>query len=580
MQLRDYQIKCVNSVLREAKNGAMRQVIVLPTGCGKTVVFSQFPKIIKKMGKKTLILAHREELLEQAKNKLLAVSPEIKVGIEQGDKKIDADVDVVIASVPTIGRENSERIKKFNPDDFKMIIVDECHHSCSNSYINVFKYFKVYKGDADCRNNVLLLGVTATPNRSDHQGLDKVYDKITFSYSIKEAIEKNYLVNIEAFYVETKTDISKVKTLAGDFSDKELAEVLDNDDRNKLIVDSYLELASGTKALAFAVDVEHTKNLTDYFRSRGLRAEFVLGETDKDRRKDIIKNYSEGKLDVVVNCGVFTEGFDEPSIETILMARPTKSSVLFSQMVGRGLRLFENKDRLKLIDFVDNTGKHSVMSLPSLFGVPKSLKGVKGKFITNYLEKVEKIQEVNPDYPVETIEDWSDENIEKIIKKVDIFSQAQLPEVVKQYSKFTWEPYGDGFRIQFPADDSGQKDILRIERDMLGRFNLIKKTLIPSIPSHLNKYSKWASAGEILIGDYDTVQQAFNAGDNWTSDNKTNFITMFSQEGKWRNDAPSEAQLKALKRFKISVPKGLTKGQASVLLAKAFANKGHGKKRF
>ncbi len=572
MQLRDYQKQCVEAIITKARAGVFRQVIVLATGTGKTVIFSQLPALVKAKGKKTLILAHREELLEQAKLKLLAISPNLKVGIEQGANKIEEDVDVVIASVATIGRAGSKRIEKFNPDEFGLIIVDEVHHATASTYINVFRYFGVYKQEFPNTKGKVLLGVTATPNRSDHVGLDQIFDEITFNYSLIQGIQNGHLSNISAYTVHTDTDISSVSTSMGDFSDKELSEVINNDRRNKCIVDSYTDIAPHSKALVFTASVEHAKELSDYFTSAGYKSNYVLGETESQKRSDILKAFKDGELEVLTNVGVLTEGYDEPGIETILMTRPTKSSVLYSQMIGRGTRLHPGKNSLKLIDFVDNTGKHSICGLPNLFGVPKNLKGLKGRKITEVLKQVQDIQEVSPDYPVEKIEDWSDENIQKIIKKVDIFAQAQLPPEVKQYSKFSWEPDIDGYKLKFP-ESQGEKQIITIQKDMLDKYTVEVKNCVPVEPTYKNDYAKWQVHTREKLGTFESLQNALSKGDNWIETNKSHLQTMFDQKAVWRGAEPSEAQLKLLKKLGVPIHPKLTKGECSVLIGKALAGK-------
>jgi ATP-dependent helicase IRC3 len=574
MKLRPYQQECINSIINAAKKGVTKQLVVMPTGTGKTVTFGSLPSLVKAKGKKTLILAHREELLTQAADKISKIDPSLRIGIEQGTNKIGADVDIVVASVPTLGRQGSKRIEKFAPNDFGLIIIDEAHHSTSQSYKNILEYFNVLKGKVKIPNGRVLLGVTATPLRADKVGLDEIFDKIVYTYSLREAIDSKYLSNIEAYSVETQEDISHVHTRMGDFADGELAEAVDTDTRNKLIVESYTKIAPHTKALIFAASVEHTKNLTAMFCDAGYKAKFVVGDTDKMERSRTFYEFEHGDLEVLINCMVATEGYDNPNIKTIMMARPTKSSVLYQQMIGRGLRIAENKKGLKLIDFVDNTGKNSIITLPNLFGVPKKLKGIDGKKITEVSDIIEKILEVNPDYNVGGITDWSKENIEKIIKRIDIFSQAELSEDIKQYSRLSWARYKEGYRLQFPAkEEEVIKEDITIQLNLLNKYEIRVQKFQRVVPSGDNGYRKWVRVSEEILGSMPNLEGALNIGDNWVSSNKADFRAMVDQKAKWRTAEPSEKQITLLKKLGIAVPQGLSKGQASILISKALNNK-------
>jgi ATP-dependent helicase IRC3 len=572
-KLRDYQQKCIDSIIAEARKGVVRQIMVLATGLGKTVIFGHLPSKVRDKGKKTLILAHREELLDQAKDKIEQIDPTLRIEIEQGARNIEDvnNVDVVIASVPTLGRAGSERIKKFNPDDFGLIICDEAHHATSSTYLNIFRYFDVLKGEVSVPNGRVLLGCTATPTRADKVGLDKVFDKIVFNYTLQQGIDSGYLSNIEAYTVQTKTDISQVHTRMGDFAEGELAEEVNNAERNNLIVDSYRDIANHSKALVFAVNVDHVIALTRCFRSAGYRASYVIGTTDKSERKQALKDFKDGKIEVLLGVGVFTEGFDEPSIKTILMARPTKSSVLYMQAIGRGTRLFEGKPHVKLIDFVDNTGKNSIVGLPTLFGLSRSLK-TKGKYITEVVDKAEKILEVNPDYKLEDIDDWSDLNIDKIIKRVDIFAQAELPAIVKSSSRYAWHKHLEGYQIEFPVKEK-IKEMITIQPNMLNRYEVIQGIFTEVKPEYGTGYSKWRKDKVEILGVHNTLFDAFKQGDQWISNNKHEFKTMMSQSAKWREGEPTEKQLALLKKFRIPAPKGLSKGQASTLIGKYLTSR-------
>jgi len=569
--LRDYQQACVAAIIDRARKGVTRQAIVMATGTGKTCIFASLAPLVKAKGKKTLILAHRSELLEQAADKIRMVDNTLTIGIEQAENTCTTLEDVVVASVPTLGRTGSDRITKFSPDDYGLIICDEMHHSTSETYLNIFRYFDVLKGEVSTPNGRLLLGFTATPTRADKVGLDKVYDEIVFNYNLQQGINDGYLSNIRAYTVKTETDISNVATRKGDFADGELADEVNNDERNKLIVDSYTDIAEGEKALVFAVNVEHAETLTRWFSSAGYISEYVVGTTPKDQRKQILKDYSDGKIQVLVGVGVFTEGFDEPSIKAVLMARPTKSSVLFMQAIGRGTRLSEGKDHMKLIDFVDSTGNNSVIGLPTLFGIPKSLR-TRGKYITEIVGQVEKILEVNPDFDVESIDDWDDENIDKIIKRVDIFAQAELPAIVKSNSKYAWHKYLEGYQIEFPVTEK-VRDVITIQPNMLNRHELIHGVFVEVKPTYETGYSKWKKVKVEKLGIHNSLFDAFKQGDSWISNNKGEYKTMMAQDAKWREDSPTDKQLSLLKKLHIAVPEKLSKGQASVLIGKALNNR-------
>ena len=574
-QLRQYQKECIDAILTEARNGITKQIFVMATGTGKTQVFTSLVPLVKAKGKKVLILCHREELLEQAKKRVVQLDSTLKVGIEQAERALSVedikDLDVIIASVPTLGRKNSERIKKFIPEDFGLCIADECHRAVSETWLNVFRYFDVLKGEVKIPNGRILLGCTATPTRSDKIGLDKVFDKIVFSYPLRKGIEEGYLSDIQAYTVQTETDISNVTTRMGDFAEDELAEEVNTEERNKLIVDSYRDIADHSKTLVFAVNVEHAETLTEYFKSASYKAVCITAETDKNYRAEVSDKFEKGEIEVIINVGIYVEGVDLPCIETILMARPTKSSVFFMQSLGRGLRLYEGKECLKLIDFVDNTGRNSVISLPTLFGMSKNLK-TRGRKITEVISKAEKILEVNPDFDVEKIEDWSEENIDKIIKRVDIFAQAELPAVVKQNSKYAWNKYLEGYRIDFPIQE-GVKEIITIQPNMLDLYEIKYTKSIQVEPTYLNRYQKWENKADDIISVSSSLFDAFKEGDNWINQNKGEFRNMLDSKADWRDSEPTEKQLEMLKKFRIPAPKGITKGQCSNLIGKHIANK-------
>ncbi|MFN3468028.1 MAG: DEAD/DEAH box helicase, partial [Candidatus Brocadiales bacterium] len=286
--------------------------------------------------------------------------------IEQADRRASPDADFVVASVPTLGRENSKRLEGLNPAEFSAIILDEAHHSSSKTYVNILNRFGVLNGNP---HNILLTGWTATPNRADNVGLEEIFEVIAYQKTLAEMIEAKWLVPIRGYRVRTDIELSGVHTKQGDFVISELSREVNTVHRNRLVVTSYLEKANGRKAIAFAVDVQHVYDLNETFKSYGVASEALVGETPPEERQRIVAAFRRGDINVLVNCNIATEGFDVPDVSAILMARPTQSGLLYQQIIGRGTRVCDGKTDLVVIDLVDNSSRHRLVTLPSLFGL-------------------------------------------------------------------------------------------------------------------------------------------------------------------------------------------------------------------
>lgn len=338
--LRPYQQECVD-LINNLDSGSY--IINLATGLGKTIIFTQ----IKRKGR-TLILAHREELVKQPIKYY-----DCPVGIEMADQS-SYDEPVVIASVQSLIR----RLDNFSPYEFDTIITDECHHSASKSYKAIYNHFKPR----------LHLGFSATVNRGDKVRLDDVYSKIIFQRGLRWGIENNYLSDIFCRRVNIGYDLDKVRTRLGDYAPGELEGAMEG--TADAIAQAYRDLGRGA-TLIFAVSVKHANDIASKIKG----AAVVTAKT-KDRQ-NIIKAFTDGHIPCLVNCMVFTEGTDIPKVETIIIARPTQSDSLYSQMVGRGLRLYDGKGKLQLIDCVGVSGTADLCTAPSLLGI--DLKGVPDK---------------------------------------------------------------------------------------------------------------------------------------------------------------------------------------------------------
>ena len=369
MKLRNYQINAVNAIF-EAWQKFRSVLVVLPTGCGKTVVFAS---VIKRLLsdpscsrsattecltlRRTIVLAHREELITQARDKITAIVPEADVQIEMADFKV-ADyfgkkADVVVSTVQTqcAGPDDSRRMAKFDPSEFAAVVVDEAHHATARSYRECIDHY--------CQNeNCRVLGVTATPDRADETALGNVFDTVAFEYTVTDAIEDGWLVPIRQKLVKVESlDFSGVSTSAGDLNSAELAEVMEDEKNLHGIVAPVLEICKGKRTILFASSVKHAKRISDIInrglgedrpwtsmdydeprKGDGMRADWICGATSKEDRRTKLKAFKEGKIDILCNVGVLTEGFDDAGVEVVVMARPTKSRALYAQMAGRATR--------------------------------------------------------------------------------------------------------------------------------------------------------------------------------------------------------------------------------------------------
>lgn len=555
MILRPYQEKALRKIKKDYISGKNKQVLVLATGLGKTVIFAHLINdITKHFKKKALILVHREELLNQAKEKLLAVNPKLDIGLEMAEQKADGDHDVIIASVATIGRKGSPRIQKFNPKDFIAIITDECHHSSSVSYRNIYSYFNVLKDEPLLDNNkeILMLGVTATPSRNDNEGIDKIYDHVVYEYGIIKGIENGYLVPIRAYRVDTQTDLTQVHRSIGDFNLGELGDMVNNEERNKLVLKAYLERVPGQQALVFAVDVKHTMALCKLFQQSGIAANYVIGTTLKEDRRRILKDFSSKKIKVLVNCTVFTEGFDEPNIQAILMARPTQSGILFQQMVGRGTRTASGKDYLTIIDFVDNTYRQTLQTSVSLLGIPGKL-DFQGKDILSIKDEIDQLIDLAPYIDLDHLDI---NNLRYQIEEVDLLSGLKIPDELIELTSLDWVRYMEGhYQLSLP-----EKKMIHVKELVTGGYEIINDIV--------NEEKGGRSMTQVTTAF--SLPEAFQLADYFLAKNYPEYVTLVSTKSPWRKKPVSPPQADFLRKMGVNqvVIDKLNRGTASRLLNK------------
>lgn len=350
MKLRPYQESARNAVEGEWEKGVKRTLLVLPTGCGKTIVFSKIAEDEVRAGKKVLILAHRGELLEQAADKILK-STGLGCSVEKAEETSEGSwYQITVGSVQSMQQE--KRLNRFYSDHFGTIIIDEAHHAVSDGYQKVLNHFP----DAQ------VLGVTATPDRGDMKELGTYFDSLAYEYTLPKAIKEGYLSPIKALTVPLKLDISNVGVSAGDFKPGEIGTALDP--YLEQIAEEMTKVCSGRKTVVFLPLVKTSQKFRDILETKGFRAAEVNGNSAD--RKEILKAFDEGEYDVLCNSMLLTEGWDCPSVDCIIVLRPTKVRSLYSQMVGRGTRLCPGKKELLLVDFLWLTERHELCHPASL----------------------------------------------------------------------------------------------------------------------------------------------------------------------------------------------------------------------
>ena len=497
IQLRPYQQECVDKI--NALSGGSH-LVQMATGLGKTVTFAS----IERKGR-VLLLSHREELVSQPRKYF-----DCSFGVEQGAQKSCGE-DVVSASVQSIGR----RLDRFSPTEFDMIITDECHHAQAASYRKIYDYFAPR----------LHIGFTATPNRADKRGLDAVFEDILFARDLRWGIENGYLCDIHCLRANIGFDLRGVRTSHGDYAPGELSEAMK--DTSDAIAEVYREHAKGA-TLIFASSVDHAHSIAEKIPGSVV----VTGQT-KDRAA-VIQAFTERRIPCLINCMVFTEGTDIPLVETVIIARPTQSQSLYCQMVGRGLRLHPDKERLVLIDCVGVTGKTRLCTAPTLLGI--SLDDVperKRDEVQGDLLKLPDLAALAADCP----ESWV-----RSIELVDLWAKGMAYDL----HNVNWTRLPDGSMIVALSD---RRQLRMPPPDALGRVNLGAGPV---------PYQQALDRAYIVLRDEHGDERAL-----WDVD-------VINRWGR----APATPKQRALiaRRCKDwALPADLTKGQASAVLNRLFA---------
>ncbi len=463
------------------------------------------------------------------------------------------------------------------------VLVHNCHRSSADSYRNVLKYFKVYLSDERYNDeSKILFGLTATPNRSDNKGLNEFFNRITASRDIRWGIQNKYLTDIEAYRVETRVDISDVKITAGDFNHRQLEKKINTPARNELVISKYKEIAEGKKALFFTLDIQHAEDLAAEANKQGVKAMAVSSRTPAQTRKEIIDMHKRGELTALMSALLFCEGYDDPTVEVGCMVRPFRSGLIYRQAVGRVLRPCPApetlnamreagkepdwiKDTAIIIDFVDVSSRHNLISVPTLFGLNPKI-DTKGKRLEEFTKDLENLVDKLPDKikkktNLEEIEDPT--TLTGIIEKVDLVSIPETPQEVGKCSDMSWIKKDDTYILNMPTRT------MTVRPNSMGMYD---------VKINMNGVSSFAGVGS-------TLEEAISKAEKrLTSEEKK----AGSSSAAWRGNPISDKQIALLakidrsgvakmngdiNKYKAVLRHSMNAGQAQALISSLLAKK-------
>lgn len=542
----------MESVLSAREAGRQRALVSSPTGTGKTVSFvalhNQWP-----VSGKTLVLAHREELLSQAAASFQRADPRCWIGIEAAGSKAGPMADIVVASVQTVGRPQSTRLAGIK---FSLVICDEAHHACAPSYRNAFQRFGCFEPGGP-----FLCGVTATPTRLDQKRLiPTVFEEHVFRYELADAIADGWLCDIRGYRVATKTSLEKVRTTAGDYNAADLERAVDVEERTGAAIQHWRDVAGDRPTIVFCAGVDHAEHVARAFRDTGIAAACVSGRLDGEDRRAAIERFRSGEMQVLANVDILTEGFDHPPTSCILMMRPTQSWTVYVQAVGRGTRLHPGKSDLVVIDVVDNHARHDLATVPAMLGLPSDL-DLQGKSLAAAAGKLAAIGD-----QVEALKGYQPRlfsDIETLLQQVDLFKRAAVtpPEVRAGNCKLAWQLLSDG---SYYVSCGGERQReARLARDAeTGAWILTMAENRRTVKRGPAPFAPGSPVSGILFLSDKVVRRTWPDAER-----------LAAEDADWRTRPASERQAATLRRYGVAVEiiQELTAGQASALISQRGA---------
>lgn len=526
LTLRPYQQECLSAIMRGLARSITRPLVSLPTGTGKTIVFAELINQRASQGR-SLILAHREELLEQAQAKVGIVNPNLSTGLIKAESN-DLDRDVLIASIQTLSRPG--RLAQL-PSNIATLIIDEAHHSAADSYRLVLENLGSFRED----NPPLTLGVTATPERLDRKNLKDIFQAVVYQKNILEMIMAGYLSDLRALQVKLDIDFNKLRVADGDFIEKELSQAMLEAQVPVLIAEKVTKYASDRKTIIFAPNVDLAYKVAKCCQDQGLASAAIDGTIDSQTRKEILQKFEAGNLSVLVNCNLLTEGFDQPRVDCIVMARPTKSKGLYMQCIGRGTRLHPDKQNCLIIDLVGATTSFDLMT------VGKALFGLSEQRLT---------QVSVAEYLKEQEEEKQRQSAAAKLLAQNKFLETKAVNLFNR-SVFNWlKPNNRRYVLS-----TGQGMVI------IDRVDLSDKWTV---------YFSFQNSKQVLGKD---LPLSFATGIAEDFARKQNLDKLLSKEAPWRQKPASDKQKELLQKLRIAIRPNLTSGQASDLIASHWGNR-------
>jgi superfamily II DNA or RNA helicase len=515
---RPYQYEAVAALLAATARGVQRPLLVLPTGTGKTIVFAL---LVQRRGGRSLILAHRDELIQQAVAKLHLVDPTLALGVVQAERD-EHTAPTVVASVQTLSRRT--RLTRLVPD-FQTIVIDEAHHAPAPTYRRILDYCRAWHPDGP-----LVVGVTATPERGDHHSLRPVFDHIVYQKTLLETMQAGYLVDLHALQVLLQADFDALRTQQGDFVEAELESLLLAANAPAQVLTAFQAHAAERKALLFTPTVTLAYAMAATFRAAGIAAEALDGTTPLATRRAILQRLHTGETRVVANCAVLTEGFDEPSVDCIIIARPTQSAVLYQQMLGRGTRTYPGKTDCLMLDVVGVSTHHTLHTAATLFACDAGQLARQ-----SVLELLARPVRQDEDAPLTgTLRSTP----------VDLFARRTLRWVQTRQGAWVLPLGAQHGTLRLRPDGPETWQVVQVRRD----------------------------AEPVQLGDTLPLPYAQGLAEDYAR--HLGVARLVEAEAPWRQHPATEKQTALLRKLGIAAREGLTKGEAADLLAAVLGDWG------